>query len=171
LVYKVLYAIFLPAKFHKTGDVIGGFGQVIRDEGIGNAKGIVPFLKRVKGSLQVRQCLIVPGVVMGSVNLDIELGFGDSDIDRFKAVTFFEFCANTFLFEQKVEWKGMLGGSIPFVLHFLLAGNAKSELKMFQRIGGYPFVDGLLAIAARPVDDKVFHRMGFEPIKRKKLNN
>ena len=64
----------LKAQFYKAGDEFGGLGQVVLDQGIGDAEGIIALRERIVGAFQVGQCLVMVCIVVGPVDLDIETG-------------------------------------------------------------------------------------------------
>jgi hypothetical protein len=109
------------------------------------------------------------GIVVGPVDLNIESGVGDGDIDGLVAVAFFEFGADALFAEQEIEGEGVAGGGIPLVLQLFLTGDAEEEVEMIDRIVGNAFVDGSLAVAAGPVGVKVFHWMGAGPFLNVKI--
>jgi hypothetical protein len=148
------------AQFYEAGDEFGGLGQVVLDQRVGDAEGVIALLEGVVGAFQVGQGLVMVGVVVSSIDLDIEAGVGDGDIDGLVAVAFFEFGPDALFSEQEIQGEGVAGGGIPLVLQLFLAGDAEEEVEMIDRILGYAIVDGSLAVAAGPVGGKVFHWMG-----------
>jgi hypothetical protein len=98
--------------------------------------------------------------MVGPVDLDIEAGICNGDIDGLVAVALLEFGPDALFAEQEIEGEGVSGGGIPLVLQLFLTGYAEEEVEMIDRILGNAFVDGGRAVAAGPVGGKVFHWMG-----------
>jgi hypothetical protein len=90
---------FTQASFYDVGDIVGGLCQMVLDQRVGDAEGVIALLEGVVGAFQVGQGLVMVGVVVGPIDLDIEAGVGDGDIDGLVAVAFLEFGADALFSE------------------------------------------------------------------------